>query len=172
MIGGGPSVLYDAVAIVVSEAGAAELAQQGGREGLRQRRPCPLQGHRLNPRSPRTNRRGRRHRPDGRRLPPTRRTHLSEGLHHGVSRSALVGSRHDRAALTHQLLSFQVAVEATATWTLGWHLGALARGLGRARGATQSLRFVTGGQGLALLVECVGLAVENVESLPTGPLVN
>jgi catalase len=28
MVGGGPSVLYDAVAIVVSEAGAAELAQQ------------------------------------------------------------------------------------------------------------------------------------------------
>ena len=31
-------------------------------------------------------------------------THLSEGLHRRLSRSALVGSRHDRAALTHQLV--------------------------------------------------------------------
>ena len=46
MVGGGPSVLYDAVAVLASSAGASSWRPAGG-EGLRHRRPRPLQGDRL-----------------------------------------------------------------------------------------------------------------------------
>ena len=49
-IDGGPSVLYDAVAILASADGAACLSAEPGRQGLRHRRPPPLQAHRLPPR--------------------------------------------------------------------------------------------------------------------------
>ena len=46
-------MLYDAVAILASAEGAAALADRPGGQGLRHRRPRPLQVHRLHRRTPR-----------------------------------------------------------------------------------------------------------------------
>ena len=45
-VDGGPSVLYDAVALLPSAEGAADARRQRRGEGLRHRRPRPLQVHR------------------------------------------------------------------------------------------------------------------------------
>ena len=91
-IDGGPSVLYDAVAVLASAEGAALLAADAGGQGLRHRRPRPLQVRRLHVQRAGAVRCRRAHPADGRRLHADRHQGIGHGLHRGVPRAALLGA--------------------------------------------------------------------------------
>ena len=93
-IGGGPSVLYDAVAIVVTERGAARARHATGGQGLRHRRPRPLQVHRLRAGGYGDLRRHRARRADGRRLHRSERTQFGPPVRANLPDPTILAAPH------------------------------------------------------------------------------